>query len=85
MSMIINEEENTKLALIARRWRNRRRMAYIALVALIAVQILTLFHVPLERLKVLEEIITWFFFVMGSIVGSYVGFATLEEKWSKKD
>jgi len=66
------------------RWKNRRRMAYISLLAILTVIGLALFIVPIERLKVLEEIITWFFFIMGSIIGSYVGFATLDEKWNKE-
>jgi O-antigen ligase len=66
-----------------RRWRNRRRMAYISLFFLIIVAFLAIFVVPVERLQVLEEIITWFFFIMGSVVGAYVGFSTLDDKWNK--
>ena len=66
-----------------RRWKNRRRMAYISLFFLIFVAFLAIFVVPVERLKVLEEIITWFFFIMGSVIGAYVGFSTLDDKWNK--
>ena len=66
------------------RWKNRRRMAYISLVSILIVVGLSLFVVPIERLQVLEEVITWFFFIMGSIIGAYVGFSTFDDKWNKE-
>jgi uncharacterized membrane protein YhaH (DUF805 family) len=66
-----------------RRWQNRRRMAWTSLFFIICVVLLSMFIVPIERLEVLEEIITWFFFIMGSIIGAYVGFSTLDDKWNK--
>ena len=65
------------------RWHNRRRMAYISLFAIIVVIFLVLFIVPIERLEVLEDVIPWFFMVLGSIIGAYVGFSTLDDKWKK--
>lgn len=65
------------------RWKHRRKMAYTALICFIIEVFLVLFIVPTDRLKVLEEIITWSFFIWGSIVGAYVGFATLDDKWQK--
>lgn len=35
---------------------------------------------PVERLTALNDVITWFYFTMASIVGAYMGFAT----WSAK-
>jgi len=56
---------------------NRRRMAWVALISCIVVMILTLFYVDVDRLKVLEVVITWFYFGMISIVGAYIGFTTV--------
>lgn len=58
-------------------------MAYIAIAAILVVTYWCLFDIPEKKLKVLEEIISWFYITMGSIVGAYVGFATLDDKWSK--
>lgn len=63
-------------------WRNRRRMAYFSLFSIVVVTYWALFVVPENRLKVLEEIITWFFFIMGSVVGAYMGFSAYEKKWN---
>lgn len=63
-------------------WRNRRRMAYFSLFSIVIVTYWALFVVPENRLKVLEEIITWFFFIMGSVVGAYMGFSAYEKKWN---
>lgn len=70
--------------LTANRWKHRRRMAYIALICIIYVTYQSLYYIPQERLGALEEIITWFFITMGSIIGAYVGFSTLDDKWKDK-
>ena len=55
-------------------WRSRRRMAIVAL-AWIIIQTLLLFYcVPVEKIKVLQEPITWSYFVNGGIVTAYMGF-----------
>jgi hypothetical protein len=64
-------------------WRNRRRMAYFSLFSIILVTYWVLFSVPESRLKLLDEVITWFYFVMGSIIGAYMGFSAFEKKWNK--
>lgn len=69
--------------LVANRWKHRRRMAYISLFAILFVTYHCLFTIEPERLKVLDEIITWFFITMASIIGAYVGFATLDDKWKE--
>lgn len=59
------------------RWKNRRRMAWISLSSIIIVTALIIFGaVPEERLKILSEVITWFYFSMASIIGAYMGFTT---------
>lgn len=58
------------------RWTNRRKMAWVALVSMLVITILTLFFVPESRLKILSDVITWFYFSMASVVGAYMGFTT---------
>lgn len=69
---------------LADRWKHRRRMAYISLLAILVVTYWCVFTVPKDRLEVLDPIITWFYIIMGSIIGAYVGFATLDDKWKNK-
>lgn len=59
------------------RWRNRRRMAWLSLISILIVTGIMIFYVPEARLTKLEVVITWFYMVMASIVGAYMGFATL--------
>jgi len=59
------------------RWKNRRRMAWVSLVAMIIVTILLMFGpIPDSRLKILADPLTWFFFSMASIIGMYMGATT---------
>ena len=62
------------------RWQNRRRMAWIALTSILVVTSLAFFIVPESRLKLLGDVINMFYLSMASIVGAYVGFATLDKK-----
>lgn len=62
------------------RWKNRRRMAWVALVSILVVTILAFFIVAESRLKLLGDVINMFYLSMASIVGAYVGFATLDKK-----
>lgn len=76
--------DTTTKTLIKDRWKHRRRMAYIALCAILLVTYACLFKIETKKLDALEVIITWFYVTMGSIVGAYVGFATLDDKWQNK-
>ena len=63
------------------RWKNRRRMAWTSLIAMIVVTMMLLFApIPDSRLKILADPLTWFFFSMASIIGAYMGFTT----WASK-
>ena len=62
------------------RWRNRRRMAWTALVSILIVTFLSFFVVEESRLKLLSDVINMFYLSMASIVGAYVGFATFDKK-----
>jgi hypothetical protein len=55
-------------------WKSRRRMAITALVWTIIQTLLLFYHVPAEKISVLQEPITWSYFVMGGIVTAYMGF-----------
>lgn len=69
---------NGNKELIGKRWTNRRRMAWLSLIAMILITVLILFTelVEVERLNVLKEVITWFYFSCASIIGAYMGFTT---------
>lgn len=65
----------------ADRWKNRRRMAYISLLAMIGATVALFWFVPADRLDTLQEPVGWFYIAMASIVGAYCGFATFDDKW----
>jgi hypothetical protein len=77
------EQAKKSYILLSNRWKHRRRMAYIALAAILLVTYACLFKIDKDRLDSLEVIITWFYATMGAIIGAYVGFATLDDKWRK--
>lgn len=60
------------------RWKNRRRMAWVSLISMIVVTFFILFTdaISVEKLKIVGEVITWFYFAMASIIGAYMGFTT---------
>jgi hypothetical protein len=60
------------------RWKNRRRMAWTSLISIIVMTFFILFTdaISVEKLKVLGEVITWFYFCMSSIIGFYMGATT---------
>ncbi len=63
------------------RWKNRRRMAWIALISMVILTGVLLFGPISEtRIKVLSEPISWFYFAMASVIGAYMGFTT----WASK-
>ena len=59
------------------RWKNRRRMAWLATLAALLFPILML-------VKDLSAIAGAFYLFCGSIVGAYIGFATVDDKWQDK-
>jgi len=76
--------DSTTKTILKDRWKHRRRMAYIALFAILVVTYVCLFKIDARKLDALEVIVTWFYVTMGSIIGAYVGFATLDDKWQNK-
>lgn len=83
MSEEFNKEEK-EIEMENRRWKHRRRLAYLSFLALIVTVGLVFFAIPKEKLEVLSNVITWIFFTFGGIIGAYVGFSTIEKvKWTK--
>jgi uncharacterized integral membrane protein len=65
----------------SKRWKNRRRMAWIAMICgcLYPLLILVVDNVDLTE-------IAWpFYTFLGAIVGAYVGFSTVDDKWQRKE
>lgn len=59
------------------KWKNRRKMAWVSLAAIIGVTIAMLFApIPETRLIILKEPVTWFYFSMASVIGMYMGATT---------
>ncbi len=61
------------------RWKNRRRMAWLSLVAGLAFPLLLL----VTDSKQLGEIAMPFYMFVSAVVGAYIGFATVDDKWQK--
>ena len=64
------------------RWTNRRRMAWTSLISMVLITALILFTplCPESRLKIVNEVITWYYFACASVIGAYMGFTT----WAAK-
>ena len=58
------------------KWRGRRQMAWFALISMIIGTLLCMFAVPVERLKIIEELLSWYYLAASSVVGAYMGFTT---------
>ena len=60
------------------RWKNRRRMAWASLVAGLVFPVLLLFTESSQ----LGSVAGAFYLFVGSVVGAYIGFATVDDKWT---
>jgi len=60
------------------RWVNRRRMAWIALLSGVLYPALVL----LTDSTQLKDIATPFYMFVSAVVGAYIGFATVDDKWT---
>ena len=63
------------------RWKNRRAMAWIALLAGLAFPLLLLYTAS-DQLGAVAG--AYYIFITG-IVGSYIGFATIDDKWQQQN
>ena len=63
-----------------RRWKNRRRMAWISVLCLISI-ILLFFFAPIEesRLAIIADPVSMMAWVFGGVIGAYMGFTTIEK------
>lgn len=59
------------------RWTNRRRMAWLALIAGLLFPLLLLW----SQSDQLGAVAGAFYVFVGAVVGAYIGFATLDDKW----
>jgi len=59
-------------------WKNRRRMAWVCLLSMIAfISALSLDWIPIDRIDTLEPIITTFLYVLGGVIVAYMGFTSI--------
>jgi hypothetical protein len=70
------EESRENVEIERSKWKSRRQMAWVSLFSMIIVTGLCMFLVPIEKMKVIEEMISWFFIAMASVIGAYMGFTT---------
>jgi len=63
------------------RWKNRRHMAWVCMVAGVGYPLLVLGTNSRE----LGEIAVPFYMFIASVVGAYIGFATVDDHWQKQD
>lgn len=75
-----NLTDEQKVDLQKRRWKNRRRMAWVAMANLTAIVILYFFApIPETRLKIIAEPLAMITFGFVGIVGAYMGFSSFEK------
>jgi cytochrome bd-type quinol oxidase subunit 2 len=67
-------------ALYEKKAVNRRRMAWLSLIALIVSGICVMFVIPESRLKSLSGLLELYFISLAGIVGAYVGISTWMNK-----
>ena len=54
---------------------NRRRQAWVALWSMIGITALLMFAVPESKIKLITDILPFFYITMASVVGAYHGFS----------
>lgn len=63
------------------RFKNRRRMAWLAMWSMVALTTILLSDfVSIERIKAVDNVFEMFYIAMASVVGAYMGFTT----WANK-
>ena len=62
------------------RWRNRRKMAWISMIAGLLFPMLLL----VTESDQLGAIAAPFYVFVGGVVAAYIGFATIDDKWMKE-
>ncbi len=64
------------------RWKHRRRMAYMSMMAGLMYPLLLLFYTESPQLG---AVAMPFYMFVGAVVGAYVGFATFDDKWRSEN
>ena len=59
---------------------NRRRQAWVAELSMIGVTVLLMFAVPETKIKLITDILPFFYITMASIIGAYHGFSAWVSK-----
>lgn len=63
------------------RWKNRRKMAWTSLIAMIVQTIILVFAPPSllsnEKIQVIKEPLTWAYMCESAVILAYMGFTTL--------
>lgn len=54
---------------------NRRRQAWVAMWSMVGVTLLLMFAVPESKIKIITDILPFFYITMASVVGAYHGFS----------
>jgi len=63
------------------KFKNRRRMAWLAMISMIWFTALLLTnYISIERIKAIESIFSTFYIAMASVVGAYMGFTAWERE-----
>ena len=73
----VSEQE---LKIYEMRAANRRRMAWVSLLAMILTAAALIFLVPDSRLDKLKDLLDLYWIALGGVVGAYVGISA----WTKK-
>lgn len=73
----VSEQE---LRIYEMRAANRRRMAWVSLLAMILTSAALIFIVPDSRLDKLKDLLDLYWIALGGVVGAYVGISA----WTKK-
>ena len=67
-----------------RKWATRRKMAWVALTSMVILMFILLTPiVGVLRVEKLQDVFTWFFISMSSLVGSYFGLSTFSHLGKK--
>lgn len=61
---------------------NRRRMAWLSLIAMVASAFALMFFVPESRLEKIKDMLDLYWIALGGVVGTYVGISTwMTKRW----
>lgn len=74
---LVSEKE---IQIYEQRAKNRRRMAWVSLIAMIVTAFALMFYVDKERLSTLSGLLELYWLGLGGVVATYVGVSA----WNKK-